>query len=195
LGWFVSSAGAQSAPAPADSPPPIFTSPAAAADAAPAAKPGPAVTAPPAISPQLAATISIALPQYQDPSATPAPVPAIADKPRNQIPRLLPIMLLPQVTVRERRIRDFTERESYTQKGLEELAVKRYLSDFDRYFLNRFTLPIIGVSKEQRAMALFDQDEAIARNREEADLWKLDAIKDPELKEGPAEAPAPDKAP
>jgi hypothetical protein len=195
LGLFVSSGRAQSAPAAekAEPLPPVFTAAAAASPAAPAApgaKTGATAAATShAISPDLAATISTALPQYQDPSAQLPPPPAAGDKPRNEIPRLLPFMLLPQVTVRERPIREFTERESYTRKGLEELAVKRYLSDFDRYFLNRFTLPIVGVSKEARAMQLFDQDEAIARNKEMGELWKLDAIKDPTLDPAPAKAP------
>jgi len=213
LGGFVSHAGAQPAAPAADKAeplPPIFTEapaannpgsatapaptgPAATLSASPSGSPPP-TSSPHAISSELAATISTALPQYQDPSANPAPAAAPDVMPRNQVPRL-PIMLLPQVTVHEKRIREFTERESYTKKGLEELAVKRYLSDFDRYFLNRFTLPIVGISKEDRAMQLFDQDEAIARGKEEAALWKLDAIKDPDLKDIPAGPAAPDKAP
>jgi len=139
-------------------------------------------------SPELAATISTALPQFEDPSAKPTAIPATTAKPKNQIPRL-PVVTLPEVTVRERPIREFSERESYTKKGLEELVVKRYLSDFDRDFLNRFTLPIIGESNEYRAMQLYNQDERIRIAKEIGGLWRLDAIVDPSEKAAAAPAP------
>jgi hypothetical protein len=153
LGWLIPGAWAQTTPAV----PPIFTSTATAIEAqtTPAVTPAAPVHA---LSAELAATISPTLPHYQDPAAEPAAKPVPLGQPKNQVPRL-PIVALPQVTVRTKRIRDFNERESYTSKGLQELAVKRYLSDFDRYFLNRFTIPIYGKSQKARAMALYDQDE------------------------------------
>lgn len=184
LGWFFARAEAQPAPAapdPAGPLPPVFVAPAAASPGPPAPATAAVLTAPPAahaISPGLAATISTALPQFQDSAANAAPGPAAADRPRNRIPRL-PVVTLPRVTVRERRIRDFTERESYTTKGLEALAVRRYLSDFDRYFLNRFTIPLYGQSQEARAMALYDQDEYINNWRAIYGYDRLPAPNDP----------------
>lgn len=59
---------------------------------------------------------------------------------------------MPTLTVRGFTAPRFTERQLYTKAGLEDLAIKRYLSDFDSKFLNRVTLPGIGISKEERAM-------------------------------------------
>ena len=141
LGLLVSAAAAQPVPA-AEKPetaPPVFTDPAAAVagPTVPAPLPGEATAlSAHAMSSGLAAAISTALPQYQNPSAAaPAAAPAPLAQPQNQVPRL-PLETLPQVTVRSKRIREFTERESYTEKGLEELAEKRYMSWLDHLLYN-----------------------------------------------------------
>lgn len=59
---------------------------------------------------------------------------------------------MPTMTVHGFTAPRFTERQLYTRAGLQELAVKRYLSDFDSQVLNRFTIPGIGIPKEERAM-------------------------------------------
>jgi hypothetical protein len=55
----------------------------------------------------------------------------------------------------------FTEREIHTKKGLAELAMSRYLSEVDRGVLNRFRLPVIGMSNEERALEQFREDERL----------------------------------
>lgn len=54
----------------------------------------------------------------------------------------------------------FRERDIYTQKGLAEIAMRRYSTEADRA-LNRWTLPIIGMSKEARALAMYAEDERL----------------------------------
>jgi len=39
--------------------------------------------------------------------------------------------------------------------------VKTYITPFDRYFLNRFTLPIFGISKEARARMMYEEDKRL----------------------------------
>ena len=191
LGFLVSGVAAQTAPAAdkAAAVPPIFTDPAAAADApaaTPPATPAPAV--PHAISAELAAAILPTLPQYQDSSAQPAAPGAPSAPPRNQVPRL-PILLLPPVTVHTKPIREFTERELYTEKGLKELAEKRYMSWLDHLLFNQ-GLDHFMVEKSL-PMAKFEEAEDHERAQEMGELSKLDAMKDPD--ETPAAAPA--KAP
>lgn len=187
LGGFVAGAAGQPVP-PAEKTsavPPVFTDPAAAvADPGAVLSPAPAPAPVHAISSGLAATISTALPQYQDPSAPPAAAPASPGQPKNQVPRL-PIVALAPVTVRERRLPDFTERETYTKAGLKELAEKRYLSWLDYLLLNQGLDHFM--TEKSLPMAKFEEAEDHARVKEEADLWKLDAMKDPD--ETPAKAP------
>ncbi len=59
---------------------------------------------------------------------------------------------------------DFSERQLYTNKGLAEVAVKRYLSPL--YFvLNPLVLPLFGHSAEANAMAQYEADERLQRYR------------------------------
>ncbi len=115
------------------------------------------------ISPSLAANLARAMPKYNPP---PAPKPKTeeeieADQPRNQIVRL------PKVVVEGQRPPVFTERELHTKEGLAALAVARYLSELDRGVLNRYRLPFVGMSAEQRAMMMYEEDERL-RNIEQA---------------------------
>ena len=154
--------------------PPVFT----AAGASALTAPDSTQTVPDrehAVSPALSAALATVLPAYENASADSAQ-PAAIDKPKNLIPRL-PIVPLPQMTVRDRPIPEFTERESYTKKGLEELAETRYMSWLDHLLYNK-GLDHFMV-KEGLAMRLYDQDEDNARWKEIGDLRKLDAIKDP----------------
>ena len=54
----------------------------------------------------------------------------------------------------------FTERQINTEKGLTDIAMRRYISDVDRA-LNRWTLPLFGSSKEARALAMYAEDERL----------------------------------
>jgi len=82
------------------------------------------------------------------------------DKPKNGIVRL------PKYIVQEPKPPVFRERDIYTQKGLTDLAMRKFISDMDRA-LNRWTLPLFGSSKESRAMAMYAEEE---RLRNMADL-------------------------
>ncbi len=129
----------------------------------PASEPGAETSAQPAaksehqraISPELAASLARTMPAYNPPKP-PEPKAAEeldAEQPRNQIIRL------PRVVVEGNRPPVFTERQQYTKEGLEALAVARYLSEFDRGVLNRYTLPLFGQSAEQRAMTEYEEAE------------------------------------
>ncbi len=108
-----------------------------------------------AVSPGLASALAAAMPKYSPP-VEPPPKTAEeeeADKPRNQIIRL------PAVVVEGDRPPVFTERQLYTRAELARLAAQRYLTELDRGVLNRFTLPIVGQSAEQRAMTQYEDEE------------------------------------
>jgi len=117
-----------------------------------------------AISPTVAARLSQAMPKYNPPPAAPAPKTdeeLAAEEPRNQIIRL------PKVVVEGHRPPVFTERQIHTKEGLEALAVARYLTEFDRGVLNRYRLPFVGMTAEQRAMMMYEEEERL-RNIEQA---------------------------
>lgn len=148
-----SQAAAQSAPpAPAS---PIL-------QATPAEQPAPGATRRTrAISGDVAAALAAAMPKYTPPPPKPPPKPEAEqvdlreiDKPRNTIVRL------PKYIVQEKKPPVFSERAIHTEKGLTEIAMRRYISDFDRA-LNRWTLPFIGISKEARALAMYAEDERL----------------------------------
>lgn len=119
------------------------------------------------ISPGVAAALAAASPKYTPPppKAEPKPEEELVDmreidKPKNRIVRL------PEYVVREPKPPVFTERSIHTEKGLTDIAMRRYISDVDRA-LNRFTLPLFGSSKEARALAMYAEEE---RLRNMADL-------------------------
>jgi hypothetical protein len=76
------------------------------------------------------------------------------DKPKNTIVRL------PKYIVQEKKPPVFRERDIYTPKGLAEIAMRRYSTEADRA-LNRWTLPFIGMTKEARAVAMYEEDERL----------------------------------
>ncbi len=61
------------------------------------------------------------------------------------------LVILPDMTVMEKQQQRMAEESLYRKGAYDKELVKRELSEFDRYFLNRFTLPLIGISKEARA--------------------------------------------
>lgn len=116
---------------------------------------------PRAMSAGVAAALAAASPKYTPPppKAEPKPEEELVDmrevdKPKNRIIRL------PEYIVREPKPPVFTERSIHTEKGLTDVAVRRYISDVDRA-LNRFTLPLFGSSKEARALAMYAEDERL----------------------------------
>jgi hypothetical protein len=114
-----------------------------------------------AISSDVAAALAAAAPKYTPPPPPPPPKPEAelvdmreVDKPKNTIVRL------PKYIVQEAKPPVFTERSIHTEKGLTDIAMRRYISDADRA-LNRWTLPLFGTSKESRAMAMYAEDERL----------------------------------
>ena len=75
-------------------------------------------------------------------------------KPKNGIIRL------PTIVVEGERPPVFTEREVYTDKGLEAIAVKRYFSDASQA-LNKFNIPFLTKSNEAIAMEMWAEDERL----------------------------------
>jgi len=150
--------GQESAPAPKANDNPIVTS--AGAETPPAAAAPGAPRRHRVISSDIAAQLSAATPKYTPPPPKPAvteeeePDLRDIDKPKNGIIRL------PKYVVHEKPPPMLTERAVYTKSGLSDLAKKRYLTEGYRA-LNRFTLPLFGVSAETQAMMLYEEDERL----------------------------------
>jgi hypothetical protein len=130
-------------------------------DPTPAKKQPEAPRAARAISPEVSAQLQAYAPKYVPPPPKPAPKPeeeAVdardVDKPRNGIIRL------PKYIVQEPKSPVLNERAISTEKGIKDIAVRRYISEMDRV-LNGFSLPFIGSSVEQRAMAMYAEDERL----------------------------------
>lgn len=166
----------------AQTPPPPVGQP---VDVSPGAGTSPAATAGPvagkplvarAISPEVAAQLAASRPKFVVAPPPPPPKPEEdipdlreTDKPKNTIVRL------PKFVVQEPRPAVFRERDIYTKQGLADLAMRRYLSESDRA-LNRFTLPIFhpvsllgGTSNEDRALAMYYEDERLKNMSDVAD--------------------------
>lgn len=54
----------------------------------------------------------------------------------------------------------FRPRDINTKKGLGEIAVNRYFSETAKA-LNRYTIPIFGMSKEQYALMMWEEEERL----------------------------------
>lgn len=116
--------------------------------------------APQQLSPKAAAAISSGF-KYQPPPP-PKPVSETdevdlrdVDKPQNEIIRL------PKYTVTAKKPPVFNDRALYTKEQLKHLAVSRYLTGLDKNGLNRWTIPGLGTSNEERAMNMYLEDERL----------------------------------
>jgi hypothetical protein len=132
-----------------------------------------------AISSGVAAALAATMPKYTPPPPKPPPVPEEdlpdlrdIDKPKNTIVRL------PKYVVRGAKPPIFTERTINTKQGLANIAMRRYLTEADRA-LNRFTLPLFGVSNEARAMAMYEEDERLKNMADVADQTNMVMKADP----------------
>jgi hypothetical protein len=65
------------------------------------------------------------------------------------------------VVVKDYRLPRIEEKDWRTKKAEDAALVKEYITPFDRYFLNRFTLPIIGMSPEARARMMYEEDQRL----------------------------------
>jgi hypothetical protein len=149
-------------PAPGNTPPTNAPMPAAAnppAEPAPPAASSPTKpVAPkprPRLSPQLAAQVSTQLPVWSPPPAkkTDQPQPAAAADPD--------VVQMKPVVVSGDKLPRIEEKEWLTPKAWDGVLVKQYLTDFDRNLLNRYTLPIFGVSQEARARMMYEEDQRL----------------------------------
>ena len=101
-----------------------------------------------ALSPLLRARIHSTLPPFA-PAATlraaavRAAPPTVFHRPN--------LVFSPPATARAEILRRMAEESLYERGAFDHELVKRELTRFDRCFLNRFTLPLVGVSREQRA--------------------------------------------
>jgi hypothetical protein len=118
-------------------------------------------TRPRVISPEVAAQLQASAPKYAPPPPKPAPKPEDemvdardVDKPRNGIIRL------PKYIVQEPKSPLLNERAISTDKGIKDIAVRRYITEMDRA-MNGYTLPLFGQSMEARAMAMYAEDERL----------------------------------
>ncbi len=139
-----------------------------------------------AVSNGVAAALAAAMPKYAPPPPKPPPVPEEdlpdlrdIDKPKNTIVRL------PSYIVRESKPPIFRERDINTKQGLANIAMRRYLTETDRA-LNRFTLPLFhplsllgGTSNEDRAMAMYYEDERLKNMTDVADQTNMVMKADP----------------
>lgn len=170
---FAWPAYAQQAVSPATSP---ILAPSAAEKVAPGNPPPAAPKRARAISPEVSAALSAVAPKYTPPPPKPEPKPESeqvdmreVDKPKNTIIRL------PKYIVQEQKPVVFSERAITTDKGLADIAVRRYISDVDRA-LNRFTLPLFGSSAESRALAMYAEEERL-KNMSDLRDSAIDAAK------------------
>lgn len=67
------------------------------------------------------------------------------------------MVLLPDMTVMERALFEMEEDSLYRKGARDKELIKRELSAFDRYFLNRYTIPFLGVSNAARAREAYLQ--------------------------------------
>jgi len=108
----------------------------------------------PRLSPQLTAQLSTQLPVWSPPPAEKvdqAPPPP----PDPDVVQMAPVI------VKENRLPRIDEKEWLTPKALDAVLVKEYLSDFDREILNRYKLPLYGVSQEARARMMYEEDKRL----------------------------------
>lgn len=109
------------------------------------------------VSDNLAAALADTMPKYNPPPPKPKRTPEqeeLYGKPKNGIVRL------PQVVVEGRRPPIFSERQVNTDKGLQQIAVKRYFGGAAQA-LNKHHIPIIGKSNEAIAMEMWAEDERL----------------------------------
>ncbi|HVZ64754.1 MAG TPA: hypothetical protein VG936_09305 [Lacunisphaera sp.] len=161
-------AAANAAPAPANAGPAATTD--KKADQAKASDPAPAATAQPSkVSAQLAQAMATTMPKY----APPPP-----EKPVTVDPDVLE---LPKMTVRKPRPRvKLTDEIVMSRDAFNDKLARENLGSFDRNFLNKFTLPFIGVSAQERARDEYERKKREELAEEVSRLAKVGAVVDPE---------------
>lgn len=129
--------------------------------ATPVAHPGPR----PRLSEQTRAEIVAQLPSWAPPAAVrPKPPPPAAEA-GGEVVRMKPVI------VRGYQLPRTDNLEWLTKTAQDTKLVHDYLSSFDSGFLNRFVLPIVGVSPEARARQMYEEDKRLRDLR-----WMNDQI-------------------
>jgi len=108
------------------------------------------------VSDNLAAALADTMPKYNPPPPKPektAAEQAMEDRKNN-------IVRLPEVVVHGERPPIFTEREVNTDKGLEEIAVRRYFGGAAQA-INALAIPLLGESSRAIAMKMWEEDERL----------------------------------
>lgn len=108
------------------------------------------------VSDNLAAALADTMPKFNPPPPEPEKTEEeeLYDQPKNGIIRL------PRIVVEGERPPIFSEREVNTDKGLQQIAVKRYFSGAGQA-LNAAHIPILGKSNEAIAMQMWQEDERL----------------------------------
>jgi hypothetical protein len=157
------------APAAASATPTALAAP-APTPAAQAAATTPADAKPAKISPELAQQLTSVLPKY-------SPPPPVTEKPKPLDPDVLE---LPKMTIHKPRPRlKLTDDAVLTTKAFNEKLAKEKLGSFDRDVLNRFTLPLFGVSAEERAREEYERQKRAEIAQQVSDLAKVVEVVDP----------------
>jgi hypothetical protein len=154
-------ASARAVPEPADpksqpippAPPPVTAPPVIASTTAPATE-QPVPKPRPRLSERITSQLASSIPAWSPPPPEPAEK-APPPPPDPDVVRMAPVI------VRDYRLPRIEEKEWLTRKALDTELVKQYIPPFDRYFLNRFTLPIIGSSQEARARMMYAEDQRL----------------------------------
>ncbi|HTT56934.1 MAG TPA: hypothetical protein VMF63_07485 [Opitutaceae bacterium] len=136
--------------------PPALAAP--PAPAAPAPKPSATVTPKPRprLSNDVKSELAGQLPDWVKPPPPPPeapPPPPLAEGEE--------VVQMPAVMVFADKLPRIDEKAWLTTKARDEVLKKWYLSDFDRSFLNRYTVPILGVSQEARANQMYEEDQRL----------------------------------
>lgn len=87
------------------------------------------------------------------------------------------VVRLPRYTLKDTKVLP-TEEEVLSPKGEIALAMHRYITEFDRA-LNFFTLPLIGISKEDRALGMLREERRRRKLRDLQDLTDFVRRTDP----------------
>jgi len=111
------------------------------------------------LSARLNSVLAERLPRYI--AAAPAAGTNASESPRPDTTDDL-VLRLPKLVVHGPRPSVLTKRDVSTQRGLTEIAMWRYISQLDRV-LNHFRLPLFSISCEDRALAMYAEDERLER--------------------------------
>jgi hypothetical protein len=133
--------------------PPFLAPPATADTTAPAAE-QPVPKPRPKISNRIAGQIVASIPAWTPPPPRPAEK-APTPPPDPNVVQMAPVY------VKDYRLPRIEEEDWLTRKARDAELVKEYITPFDRYFLNRFTLPLFGMPQAARARMMYEEDKRL----------------------------------